>query len=158
MALSLILNEAKLTAKGIDTKVAVTLERVADGFAITAIHLTVRAKIPAPKASFGKLTAKAKSGCSVSKMLKAKIGLDANSSRLISARCASVESRAGVPLEAHGRSSGDSMSKPLPSGVRLPAPLNCKRVNRPMLSNNLDLKIYENGLLTDKATGHIVVA
>ena len=45
MALSLILGEAKLTAEQMDTKADVTLEKVADGFAVTAVHLTLRAKI-----------------------------------------------------------------------------------------------------------------
>ena len=78
MALSLILGEAKLTAKQMDTKADVTLEKVADGFAITAIHLTLRAKIPgADRAKFEELAAKAKAGCPVSKLLNAKITLDA---------------------------------------------------------------------------------
>ena len=46
MALSLILGEAKLTAEHMETKADVTLEKVADGFAITAVHLTLSAKIP----------------------------------------------------------------------------------------------------------------
>src|SRR3954468_14559871 len=41
MAFSLILGEAKLTAERIDTKADVTLEKLADGFAITAVHLTL---------------------------------------------------------------------------------------------------------------------
>jgi lipoyl-dependent peroxiredoxin len=78
MALSLILGEAKLTAEQMDTKADVTLEKVADGFAITAVHLTLRAKIPgADRAKFEELAAKAKAGCPVSKLLNAKITLDA---------------------------------------------------------------------------------
>ncbi len=46
MALSLILGEAKLTAEQMETKADVTLEKVADGFAITSVHLTLKAKIP----------------------------------------------------------------------------------------------------------------
>ena len=46
MALSLILGEAQLTAAHMDTKAEVTLEKVSDGFAITAVHLTLRAKVP----------------------------------------------------------------------------------------------------------------
>src|SRR6476659_4100661 len=46
MALSLILGEAQLTAAQMDTKAEVTLEKLADGFAITAVHLTLRAKVP----------------------------------------------------------------------------------------------------------------
>ncbi len=72
MALSLILGEAQLTAAQMDTKAEVTLEKVSDGFAITAVHLTLRAKVPGEK-----LAAKANAGCPVSKLLNAKITLDA---------------------------------------------------------------------------------
>ena len=78
MALSLILGEAKLTAQQMDTTAEVTLEQVADGFAITAVHLTLKAKIPGTdQATFAKLAAMAKAGCPVSKLLKAEITLDA---------------------------------------------------------------------------------
>src|SRR6516162_3048965 len=76
MALSLILGEAKLTAEQMDTTAEVTLEQLADGFAITAIHLTLNAKIPgADQATFEQLAAKAKAGCPVSKLFKAEITL-----------------------------------------------------------------------------------
>jgi osmotically inducible protein OsmC len=78
MALSLILGEAKLTAERIDTTAEVTLEKLADGFSITAVHLTLKAKIPgATQAVFEELAGKAKAGCPVSKVLNAKITLDA---------------------------------------------------------------------------------
>ena len=78
MALSLILGEAKLAAEHMETKADVTLEKVADGFAITSVHLTLRAKIPGTdNAKFQELAAKAKAGCPVSKLLKADITLDA---------------------------------------------------------------------------------
>jgi lipoyl-dependent peroxiredoxin len=78
MALSLILGEAKLTAERMETKAEVTLEKVANGFAIPAIHLTLRAKIPgADDATFQDLAAKAKAGCPVSKLFNADITLDA---------------------------------------------------------------------------------
>ena len=78
MALSLILGEAKLTAEHMETKADVTLEKVADGFAITAVHLTLQAKIPgADQAKFAELTGMAKAGCPVSKVLNAEITLDA---------------------------------------------------------------------------------
>jgi osmotically inducible protein OsmC len=79
MALSLILGEAGLTAERMDTTAEVTLEKVADGFAITAVHLTLKAKIPgATEAAFQELAAKAKAGCPVSKLLKAEITLEAS--------------------------------------------------------------------------------
>src|SRR3989442_3057877 len=78
MALSLMLGEAKLTAEHMETKAAVTLEKLADGFAITAVHLTLKAKVPgADQAKFEELAGKAKAGCPVSKLLNAKITLDA---------------------------------------------------------------------------------
>ena len=79
MALSLILSEAKLTAEKMETQADVTLEKQADGYAITAVHLTLKAKIPgADNAKFQELAAKAKAGCPVSKLLKANITLDAS--------------------------------------------------------------------------------
>ena len=78
MALSLILGEAKLTAEHMETTAEVTLEKLADGFAITAVHLSLKGKVPgADQAKFEELAAKAKAGCPVSKLLKAKITLDA---------------------------------------------------------------------------------
>ena len=79
MALSLILGEAKFTAEQMDTTAKVTLEQVDGGFAITAVHLTLKAKIPGvDQATFEELTGKAKAGCPLSKVLKANITLDAS--------------------------------------------------------------------------------
>ena len=78
MALSLILGEATLTAEYLETTAEVTLEKVADGFAITAVHLILKGKVPgADQAKFEELAGKAKAGCPVSKLLNAKITLDA---------------------------------------------------------------------------------
>jgi osmotically inducible protein OsmC len=78
MALSLILGEAKLTATQMDTTARVTLEQVEGGWAINAVQLTLRAKVPgAEAATFAELAAKAKAGCPVSKVLNATITLDA---------------------------------------------------------------------------------
>ena len=61
-----------------ETSADVTLEKVADGFAITAVHLTLNAKIPgADDAKFQELAGKAKAGCPVSKLLNTKITLEA---------------------------------------------------------------------------------
>lgn len=55
-----------------------TLEKIGDGFEITASHLDVAAKIPgADKAKFDEIANKAKAGCPVSKLLKAKITMEA---------------------------------------------------------------------------------
>src|SRR5512138_1725906 len=78
MALSLILGEAGFTAERIETKAAVTLDKVAEGFEITTSHLDLVAKIPGiDQAKFDELANKAKAGCPVSKVLKAKISMDA---------------------------------------------------------------------------------
>ncbi len=78
MALSLILGQAQLTAEHMETRAEVTLDKVDDGFAITAVHLTLTAKIPgADQAKFQELAAKAKAGCPVSKLLNTKITLEA---------------------------------------------------------------------------------
>ena len=78
MALALILGEAGLTAERMETRADVTLDKVDDGYAITAVHLTLKAMIPgADQARFEELAAKAKAGCPVSKLLKAEITLDA---------------------------------------------------------------------------------
>ena len=79
MALSLILSEAKLTAERMETTAEVTLDKVGDGYAITAVHLTLKGKVPgASAAKFQELAEKAKAGCPVSKLLNTKITLDAS--------------------------------------------------------------------------------
>ena len=61
-----------------ETRADVTLDKVGDGFEITKIHLTLRAKVTGTDdAGFQELAAKAKAGCPVSKVLKAEITLDA---------------------------------------------------------------------------------
>ncbi|MCP8462533.1 OsmC family protein [Pseudomonas sp. ZM23] len=78
MALSMMLGEAGFTAERIDTHADVSLEKLADGFAITAVHLTLRAAVPgADAATFQAIADKAKAGCPVSRVLNARITLDA---------------------------------------------------------------------------------
>ena len=78
MALSLMLGEAGLTAEKIETHAAVTLAKVGDGFEITASHLDVVAKVAgADPAKFAEIANRAKAGCPVSKLMKAKITMDA---------------------------------------------------------------------------------
>ncbi len=79
MALSLILGEAHLTAEHMETTAEVTLDKSGDGYAITAVHLTLKAKIPGTNdETFQELAGKAKAGCPVSKLLRAAITLDAS--------------------------------------------------------------------------------
>ena len=79
MALSGALGAAGMTADEIATSAAVTVVPVEGGFAITAVHLTVKAKIPgADPEAFRKAAEGAKAGCPVSKVLKAEITMDAS--------------------------------------------------------------------------------
>lgn len=78
MAFSVELQKAGLIAERIETKADVTLEQKVGAFAITAVHLTMRAKVPgASQSDFDEAAAAAKAGCPVSKLLKADITLDA---------------------------------------------------------------------------------
>ena len=78
MALSLMLGNEGLTAEKIETQAEVTLDKVGEGFEITTSHLNVVAKIPgADQAKFEQIANKAKDGCPVSKLMKAKITMNA---------------------------------------------------------------------------------
>ena len=78
MALSAQLGNAGMTAQAIDTTSTVTLEKLESGFAITTVHLQVKVKIPgADKAKFDEAAKNAKEGCPISKLLNAKITMDA---------------------------------------------------------------------------------
>jgi osmotically inducible protein OsmC len=78
MALSGQLGAAGLTAESINTMATVTIEKAGDGFAITAVHLDVTAKIPgADPEVFNAAAVKAKEGCPVSKVLNARITMNA---------------------------------------------------------------------------------
>jgi osmotically inducible protein OsmC len=78
MALSNELGKAGLTPDSIKTTAIVTLDQTASGFAITAVHLDVTAKVPgASQQVFESVAGAAKSGCPVSKVLKAEITMDA---------------------------------------------------------------------------------
>jgi lipoyl-dependent peroxiredoxin len=78
MALSLILGETQLTTEHIVTTAEVSLDRVNGGYAISSVHLTMEAKIAGAELStFAELANTAKSNCPVSKLLNAKITLDA---------------------------------------------------------------------------------
>lgn len=78
MALSMILGEANLTAQRMETSAQVTLEKKDDGFEISAIHLTLKAKVSgANQAQFLELANKAKANCPVSKLFKASISMEA---------------------------------------------------------------------------------
>ena len=78
MALAFALSNAGFKPDSIDTSAALTLDQVAGGFAITAVHLTVSAKIPSiDDAKFQSIAADAKANCPVSKALNARITMEA---------------------------------------------------------------------------------
>jgi osmotically inducible protein OsmC len=78
MALSMILGLAGMTAETIRAEATVTLEKIGEGFEITSSHLNVRAKIPgADPAAFEKAAQTAKTGCPVSKLLRAEVTMEA---------------------------------------------------------------------------------
>jgi osmotically inducible protein OsmC len=78
MALSGQLGQANLTAESIKTKASVKLDKVEGGFAITSVHLEVRARVPgADNDAFMTAANNAKAGCPVSKVLNAEITMDA---------------------------------------------------------------------------------
>lgn len=78
MALSLILGEAGLKAESLRTTSTISLEQDAGGFTITEAHLDLVAKIPgATEEAFKKAAETAEKNCPVSKLMKAKITLDA---------------------------------------------------------------------------------
>ena len=78
MALSAQLGGANPTPESISTTATLTLEKLDSGFTITAVHLDVSARVPkADAAAFNKAAEDAKKGCPVSKVLNAKITMDA---------------------------------------------------------------------------------
>ena len=78
MALSAQLGNAGMTAESIDTTATVTLDKTEGGFSITSSHLDVTVKIPGGnKEKFDEAAKAAETGCPVSRVLNAKITLNA---------------------------------------------------------------------------------
>lgn len=78
MALSMMLGQAGLTAERINTTAEVSLDKDDKGFSITAIALTLKAKVPGTdNEQFQQIANQAKEGCPVSRVLNAQISLDA---------------------------------------------------------------------------------
>jgi osmotically inducible protein OsmC len=78
MALSLMLGEAGLKPERIETRAAVTIDKAGAGFEISASHLDVSARIPGVQAArFEEIANQAKAGCPVSKLMKARITMNA---------------------------------------------------------------------------------
>ena len=78
MALSAQLGGANLSPSSIETAATLTMEKLEAGWTITAVHLDVVGRVPgADAAAFQKAADNAKSGCPVSKVLKANITMSA---------------------------------------------------------------------------------
>lgn len=74
MALSAQLGGAGLKPERLETSCTITLDKVAEGFAITKSHLDLVAKVPgADKAKFDAAVKAAETGCPVSKLFKTEI-------------------------------------------------------------------------------------
>ncbi len=78
MALSAQLGEAGLKPEKIETSATVTMDKLEKGWTVTEVLLEVKAKVPgADPAAFDKATNEAKAGCPISRLLNAKITLNA---------------------------------------------------------------------------------
>lgn len=78
MALSLLLGNEGLKPESIETSATVSLDKAGDGFEISSSHLQVVARIPdADDATFQRIAEQAEQGCPVSKVLKARVSMDA---------------------------------------------------------------------------------
>jgi lipoyl-dependent peroxiredoxin len=78
MALSAQLGGANLTPQSISTTVTLSLDKLDSGWTITASHIDVVGKVPgADAATFQKFAEAAEKGCPVSKVLNAKITMNA---------------------------------------------------------------------------------
>jgi lipoyl-dependent peroxiredoxin len=78
MALSAQLENSGKKAESIQTEAEVTMEKTDAGPTVTAVHLKVRARVPgAAPPDFKTAAEAAKSGCLVSRLLKAQITMEA---------------------------------------------------------------------------------
>lgn len=78
MALSGQLGAQGMTAESIRTNATLTMEKLDAGWTVTAIHLDVAAKIPGgDREKFLTAAGNAKTGCPISRLLKAEITMDA---------------------------------------------------------------------------------
>ena len=78
MALSAELGKASLVPENLRTTATVTLDKLDSGWTVTESHLEVVGKVPGATAeSFRKAAEAAETGCPISRLLKAKITMDA---------------------------------------------------------------------------------
>ena len=78
MALSAQLASSGMVAESINTIATLTMEKLEAGWTVTEIHLDVTTKIPgADQKAFETAAKNAKEGCPISRLLNAKITMDA---------------------------------------------------------------------------------
>jgi len=78
MALSAELGKASIIPQKIETTATLTMDKVDGNWTVTAIHLDTTATIPgADRAKFEAAANTAKAGCPISRLLNAKITMDA---------------------------------------------------------------------------------
>jgi lipoyl-dependent peroxiredoxin len=78
MALSAELGKANLVPQSLRTTATISLEKLDAGWTVTESHLEVVAKVPgASSEAFQKAAQAAEAGCPISRLLKAKISMDA---------------------------------------------------------------------------------
>ena len=78
MALSAELGKASLTPESLSTTATITLDRLDAGWTVTESHLEVAGKVPGASAeAFRKAAEAAETGCPISRLLKARITMDA---------------------------------------------------------------------------------
>ena len=78
MALSAQLGEAGFKPERINTTATANLQKLDAGWTVTDVHLEVRAAVPgADQQAFEKAANNAKAGCPISRLLNAKITMDA---------------------------------------------------------------------------------
>jgi osmotically inducible protein OsmC len=78
MALSAELGKAGFTPSAINTTATITMEKTDAGFTVTESHLDMTASVPGiDQAKFIAIANGAKAGCPISRLLTAKVSLDA---------------------------------------------------------------------------------
>ena len=78
MALSGELGKANLVAESLRTTATISMEKLDSGWTVTESHLEVAGKVPgASDEAFRKAAEAAETGCPISRLLKAKITMDA---------------------------------------------------------------------------------
>ena len=79
MALAAQLDSKGLKPESINTSAVLTLEQQGDKWTISAVHLRVNARVPGTdRTAFEKAAQQAKRGCPVSRVLKARITMEAS--------------------------------------------------------------------------------